>query len=424
MTSTVFEHIFFKAFSPSRRGRLVVDLPDGRRWIFGKGREIEASIVVREGGFFRRCVLFGSVGFGEAYTAGEWDSDDLTAVIAWMILNIEQHPTLDSEGQPWRPVNLLGTVNRMIHGLRPNTRRGSRRNIFAHYDLGNDFFRLFLDSGMTYSCADFTDQDDSLFAAQTRKYESLCRKLRLKPRDHLLEIGSGWGGMAVYAAKRYGCRVTTVTISREQYAYAGELIRREGLGDTVDLRLMDYRDITGTYSKIVSIEMIEAVGAKNYPVYFRKLHDLLAPDGIAALQMILSADHRFEGMKKRVDWIQKHIFPGSLLPSWAAVQREMNRAGRLNLFDYSDMTSFYAKTLAVWRDNFLYNLDSVKSLGLDETFIRKWLYYLAYCEAAFDRRHIFVAQAVLARPNTKEVDTPARPLSPGGNIEYDAARLD
>jgi cyclopropane-fatty-acyl-phospholipid synthase len=383
-------------------GSLRLELPDGTVKVMGSpGVNVDAEIRVRSADFFQKCVLFGDVGFGESYMDGDWETDSIERVIAWAILNVEKSPTMS--GSPTRAValNLLQVYNRILHRLRPNDLQIARRNIAEHYDLGNDFYRLWLDDTMTYSSALFTAQGQTLQEAQVAKYEALCRKLRLQPGQHLLEIGSGWGGMACHAAAHYGVRVTTVTISEEQHKFAVERVQREGLADRVEVRLQDYRELTGTYDKIVSIEMMEALGDKYLPTYCATLHRLLKPGGLVALQYITVPDCRHAELRRGVDFIQKHIFPGSLLLSVGRVNEALNRTGELSLHELEDMGSSYAHTLHVWWENFNARLEAVRALGFDERFIRKWNYYLQYCEAAFASRNISVVQAVYTGPNNR-----------------------
>jgi len=399
-----YEFIFNKIFQPMRDGRLTVALPDGRQLLYGDGEGgVQADITVRRSGLFKKCFWQGDVGFGESYVNGDWDTSDVTRVIEWMIRNVENHPTLMSDKKKFTPVNWLGLLNIISHLVRMNSIYGSRKNISAHYDLGNDFFKLFLDPTMTYSSAYFKTPDQDLQQAQIQKYDELCRKLCLKETDRVLEIGGGWGGFAVHAAKNYGCHVTALTVSREQFDYATKRFFEAGVNKLAEVKFCDYRLMEGTFDKIVSIEMIEAVGDKYIDTYFRKCHELLAKDGLLGLQMILSPDHRYESFRDNVDWIQKHIFPGSLLPSMKRIMRGLDRTGSLCIFDYEDMTPHYVRTLATWRENFNANLPEVKELGFDEAFVRKWNYYWSYCEAAFKTRNISVAQVVLTRPNNHKI---------------------
>jgi len=397
---TLYQRTIDRIFSPMHEGRLTMILTDGRILTYGKAEAgVHAQIKIKHDDFFKKCVLFGDVGFGESYVDGDWETDDITKVIEWMISNVENHPTLMADKPKRSPVNFLKVFNNMHSLSRKNSLQGSRKNIHFHYDLGNDFYKLFLDPSMTYSSAYFKDLEQSLEHAQYQKFEQLCQKLRLKKTDHLLEIGSGWGGFAFYVAKNFGCRVTTVTISSEQFDYVSRKSTQDKMTDKITVVLKDYRKIEGKFDKIVSIEMLEAVGHEYYEAYFKQCHQLLKKDGLLALQMILSPDNRYESFRKNIDWIQKHIFPGSLLPSMAVIQKMINKTGDLNLYHFEDITTHYVRTLAIWRENFNNKRNQVHALGFDEDFIRKWNYYLSYCQAAFSTRNISVAQVVFSRPN-------------------------
>ncbi len=399
-----YQKLLHSVFLPMELGQLQIALPDGRMLSYGrKDGNVEAKMRVKDYRFFKRCVLFGDIGFGESYVDGDWDTDDVRKVIEWMILNVENHPTLMADEKKISPVNFLKFLNKIYFALRANTIQGSKQNITDHYDLGNEFFKIFLDPTLTYSSAYFKDPKISLEEAQIQKYEALCQKLRFKATDHVLEIGSGWGGFAIYAARKYNCRLTTITISNKQFEYAKKRIEQEKLQHKIDIQLIDYRHVKGLYDKIVSIEMIEAVGDKFLAAFFKQCDALLKKDGLLGLQMILSPDHRYDSFRKNVDWIQKHIFPGSLLPCLSAIQEAIAQTGKLCLFDYEDITPSYVKTLYTWRENFNHNLDQVRTLGFDEKFIRKWNYYKSYCEAAFHMRNISVAQAVFTRPNNLQL---------------------
>ncbi|HNJ39677.1 MAG TPA: cyclopropane-fatty-acyl-phospholipid synthase family protein [Acidobacteriota bacterium] len=396
----LYQRIVIGVLEQMTRGCLNLEFPDGSTRTIGQpGAANSARIRILNPVFFKKCVLYGDIGFGEAYVDGDWDTDDITRVIAWAINNIDTIQVMSgSKGKSWL-VNIFGFLNRVYHLMRPNSLRTSRRNIQEHYDLGNAFYQTFLDSTMTYSCAYFAASDQSLEAAQLAKYDALCRKLKLKATDHVLEIGTGWGGFSRYAAKTFGCRITTVTISEEQFKYAKALFDREGLADQIEIRLQDYRHIQGEFDKVVSIEMIEAVGDAFLETYFQKCQDVLKKDGLLALQMITCPDSRYELLRKGVDWIQKHIFPGSLLVSVGRVNQAINRTSDLYLHDLEDMGLFYARTLRLWRETFCQKLDQARALGFNDVFIRKWLYYLSYCEAAFAMRNISVVQVVYTRPN-------------------------
>ncbi len=404
-----------RAFSRLHRGHLRVDLPDGDRFEAGAqpdasarplppGLPATAHIRVRREAFFKKCVLAGDIGFAESFIDGDWETPNIAAVVAWFILNLDHAPTLSgsarSRASSWT-LNLLRFANRLGHVLRPNTRETARRNIREHYDLSNDFFALFLDPSLMYSAAMWPARapDLSLAEAQREKNESLCRKLRLAPGDHVLEIGTGWGGWSLHAAQTHGCRVTTATISRQQFDLARRRIAAAGLAGRIEVVLRDYRDLTGRYDKIVSIEMMEAVGHRYLPGFCASIDRLLKPDGLFAAQFITCPDSRYDELRRGVDFIQKHIFPGSLLLSLNRVNHLLARAGGFVVQGVEDFGHDYARTLRLWHDSFRARLDEVRALGFDDRFIRKWTYYLCYCEAAFAMRNISVVQTVHSRPN-------------------------
>ncbi|MCZ4224903.1 SAM-dependent methyltransferase [Pedobacter rhodius] len=395
-----FEKIVLKALSKMTLGKLELSLPNGETLTFGNSEDkISANIQVNHPDFFKSLALYGDIGFGEGYTSGLWDTSNITNVIKWVILNIEHAPSVTGSKAKSIALNLFKFVNKLSHVRRANTLAGSQKNIAEHYDLNNDFFATFLDKTMTYSSGYFLNEDVGLEDAQYAKYDRLARQLKIKPTDHVLEIGSGWGGNAIFLAKNYGCRVTSVTISKEQQKLAVERVKEENLEDKVSIIIQDYRNIEGTFDKIVSIEMLEAVGHQFLEIYFEKCQSLLKPDGIFAFQVITSPDSRYDKLRNGVDWIQKHIFPGSLLPSVAAINKAINKTGDLTMVDLKDMGLDYARTLHLWFIEFNKHLDKVSALGFDETFIRKWNYYLNYCEAAFAMRNINVMQLVYTRPN-------------------------
>lgn len=382
------------------RGRLELRLPSGEEISLGDGSGgIHARAEINDADFFRRCMLYGDIGFGETYVDGLWNTPDITAVISWMLLNIDNAPTVSGSSAKGTVLNLLRFWNRLTHRRRANSKTGSQRNISEHYDLSNEFFAAWLDPSMTYSSAYFLRDGMTLEEAQQAKYERLCTHLHLRPEHHVLEIGSGWGGNAIYMASKYGCKVTSITISKEQQQLAQQRVKAAGLESLVEIRLEDYRNLKGSFDRIVSIEMLEAVGAEFFEPYFAQCHRLLKQDGLLALQVITCPDSRFEELRTGVDWIQKHIFPGSLLPSLGAMNNAVNRTGNMTLLDVKDLGKHYAKTLALWRTNFNAAQDKIKPLGFDERFVRKWNYYLCYCEAAFAMRNINVLQLLYSRPN-------------------------
>ena len=395
-----YEKILLGTLSRMPYGKLSLTLPSGFTHHIGDGKGIEADITVSNPDFFRRCVLFGDIGFGEAYVDGLWETPDVSNVIKWFIQNIEFTPGASGSKVKGFALNLLKFWNQISHWRRANSIEGSKENISRHYDLNNDFFSLFLDPTMTYSCAYFTREGESLKEAQISKYDRLCREMKLMPGMSVLEIGSGWGGNAIHMAKRYGVNVTSVTISKEQKRMADERIVEAGLEGKIIVELKDYRELSGKFDRIVSIEMLEAVGDAYIDVYFKKCHDLLKKDGMLALQTIVCHDSRYEELRKGVDWIQKHIFPGSLLPSVARINKAINNTGNLTMVNLKEMGLHYARTLQCWQEAFNAQCEEVKKLGFDEAFVRKWNYYLSYCEAAFSMRNINVMQMVYSRPNS------------------------
>ncbi|MFZ1377449.1 MAG: cyclopropane-fatty-acyl-phospholipid synthase family protein [Geothrix sp.] len=375
-----------------RAGRLDLEV-DGQVHVFGDPEAtLRARVRIRDNRVFRTGLLHGEVGLGEAYMAGWWEAEDLVAVVRIAVRNMA---AFDHGG------GFLATLgkaaNRLLHRRRRNHVEGSRRNIGHHYDLGNNFYRLWLDPTLAYSCAVFESTDQSLEDAQRAKFELICRKLQLGPGDHLLEIGTGWGGFAVHAARTRGCRITTTTISQQQFDYARELFRREGVADRIELRLEDYRHLSGQYDKAVSIEMFEAVGLEYYDTYFGTVDRLLKPGGRFLLQTITMNERQFSAYIRQSDWIQKHVFPGAELASLSRILASVGRCTTMNLHHLEDIGLHYAHTLGAWRAAFLARRDEVRAQGFDETFIRMWDYYLAYCEGAFAERYIGDAQLLLAK---------------------------
>ena len=346
--------------------------------------------------FFSAVVLGGSVGAAESYMQGDWTCSDLTGLVRILLRN---SALLDAmEGGL---ASLASVVMKSAHSLRKNTRSGSRKNIAEHYDLGNDLFELFLDKDwMMYSSGLYRRESDSLEQAQASKLHSLCEKLHLKPTDHLLEIGTGWGGCAIYAASNYGCQVTTTTISQQQYQFALERVQKAGLEDKVTVLLEDYRDLQGHYDKLVSIEMVEAVGHQFVQGYFACCAKLLKQDGIAVIQAITIEDHRYEQALKSVDFIKRYIFPGSFIPSVSVLTNAAGQA-QLRLNQLDDIGYSYALTLAEWRKRFMGNLDAVRALGYSEAFIRMWEFYLCYCEGGFIERSISDVHMQFVKPGNR-----------------------
>ncbi|MDG2012157.1 MAG: cyclopropane-fatty-acyl-phospholipid synthase [Pirellulaceae bacterium] len=348
---------------------------------------LKAQVVINDPAFYRAMVTGGGLGAAESLARGEWSCDDLTSLVRILVRNLPQGDTANG------PFSLAkNALAKAGHFLRRNTVSNAKQNIVKHYDLSNEFFALFLDPSMAYSSAIFLNPQDTLYQGSMEKIDRACRKLNLQGSDHLLEIGTGWGGLAVHAAKHYGCQVTTTTISDQQHAFAQQRIRDEGLEDQITLLKQDYRKLTGTYDKLVTIEMIEAVGHQYFDTFFQKCGQLLKPEGEMLMQAITITDHRFEHHKRTVDFIKKYIFPGGCLPSVTALSESMARESRLRMVHMEDFASHYAETLRRWRSAFFDQIEAVRALGFDDRFIRIWDYYLCYCEAAFMERHVNVTQ--------------------------------
>lgn len=401
---TLIEHACMRIavglFGRFRKGSLTVRLPDGRVRVFGDPSRGERAVLqVHSYRLFTRMVFESDIGVGESYTAGEWDSPDLVALIKLMIDNVHF-----VEYQ-----SLLGRVTiparQWLRWLtQRNTPTGSRRNIRDHYDLGNSFFDLFLDPTRTYSCAVFEKAEDSLEQAQRNKIRRLLDRARIEPGQHILEIGSGWGALALEAVRTYGCRVTTITLSEEQKRYVEQLAREQGVSDRLRVELRDYRTMRGKFDRVVSCEMLEAVGHENLGRYFAAVDRLLKPEGLAVIQVITMPDHRYDAYRRAGDWIQKHIFPGAVIPSLAAITAAMARHSRLMVESLENIGPHYAPTLRAWREAFEARREDVERLGFDDAFRRSWHYYFCYCEAAFQRRMLSDIHLVLTRACNPSLD--------------------
>ncbi len=372
-------------------GRLTMRLPDGATLNFGDADHPGLEMIIRDYRFARRVVLQGDIGFADGYIAGEWETPDLAGLLTFLSANSDRFMNL------FRGAALVRGMNFMRHLTRVNTRAGARRNIHEHYDLGNKFYAAWLDATMTYSSARFEKPGEALNEAQLNKYRALARHLDLQPGDRVLEIGCGWGGFAEVAASEYGAHVTGLTISQEQFEFATERLRRKGLAERTRIELKDYRDIDGPFDKVASIEMFEAVGERYWPTYFDVIARVLRPGGTAALQIITIRNDLFEAYRRRVDFIQRYIFPGGMLPSLQRLRGEVERAGlswrRTDSFGQS-----YAETLAEWTRRFSTKWDEIRSLGFDERFRQLWRFYLGYCEAGFRSGRTDVVQIALAKP--------------------------
>jgi cyclopropane-fatty-acyl-phospholipid synthase len=388
-----------------RHGRITLREGDAAA-SWGDPAAAPIELVVRDPRFYAAVAFGGAVGAGEAYAEGWWTTDDLTGTVRLLLRN---RAALEGLETGW--ARLVRPVRRLAHALNANTRRGSRRNIQAHYDLGNDFFRLFLDDTLTYSCGLFERPDASLRDASVAKYARIAALLDLRSTDHLVEIGTGWGGFAIHAASRHGCRVTTTTISEEQFRLATRRVAEAGLADRVTVVRQDYRDLRGTYDKLASIEMIEAVGHEHYGTFFRQCAGLLAPHGRAAIQAITIADERYEAARREVDFIKRHIFPGGCIPS-RAVLCQAAAATDLRLVQDDEIGLHYAETLRRWRGNLRSSRDRIAALGFDDRFQRLWEFYFCYCEGGFLEGAIGTAQLLFAKPAanlTAPLPVPALP---------------
>jgi cyclopropane-fatty-acyl-phospholipid synthase len=362
----------------------------------GTDSTLRVTVEVLSPQFYVEVAFGGTVGVGGAYIDGHWRCDRLTDLVRLFVINRDAMNGLDR-----RWATLRAPLMRAVHWMNRNTHSGSARNIAAHYDLGNDLYKLMLDETMAYSCGIFTAPHSTLTEASRAKFDAACRKLDLRPGDHLLEIGTGWGGMAVHAAQHYGCRVTTTTISREQYAYARELVEKLGLRDRVTLLLEDYRTLDGQYDKLVSIEMIEAVGARFLDTYLRKCASLLKSSGAMLLQAITIQDQFYRQALRSVDYIQRFVFPGSFIPSVSAITDSVRRVTDFKLFHLEEIGPHYVRTLAAWRKNFFDHISEVRRLGYSDRFVRMWEFYLSYCEGGFAERALGDVQMLLTKPESR-----------------------
>lgn len=369
-----------------RQGELSITDRDADH-AFGERDELRAELAVHRPRLFRSAMFGGTLGVAESYLRGDWDCDDLTSLFRIFLRNRAAADSLDA-GSSWGA--RLG--QRIGHWLRQNSRGGSRRNIRAHYDLGNEFFALWLDETLAYSSGIFSECDSSLATASVEKFDRICRKLDIQPSDHLLEIGTGWGGFALHAAERYGCRVTTTTVSARQFQASRERVQAAGLADRIRLLQQDYRDLRGQFDKLVAIEMIEAVGHRHLDQYFAALGRRLQPEGSLVLQAIVMPERGYAAYLRSVDFIQRYVFPGGCLPSVAAMLESAGRVSDLRCVHLEDFAPHYAETLRRWRSAFSLRIDEVRALGFPEEFLRMWHYYFCYCEAAFEERAVGVVQ--------------------------------
>ncbi len=392
----------FGVLAQLKNGRVILE-ENGERQVFGDphtdaaAATLTAHIHVLSPAFYTDLLRGGSIGCGESYMQQHWASNDLITLVRVIVLNMHVLDGVDGQRSWFKRL-----ATRVLHRLNANSREGSRRNISAHYDLSNEFFASFLDPTMMYSAAIFPTDALSLHEASLNKLTHICERLQLTADDHLLEIGTGWGSMALHAAQQYGCRVTTTTLSRQQYDFAERRIREAGLQDRVTLLLKDYRDLEGQYDKLVSVEMIEAVGHQYYASYFSKCSSLLKPEGLMLIQAITISDQRYEQAKHTVDFIQRYIFPGGCLPSNSVIARHVCEDTDMQIIGLEDITRDYAVTLERWRDAFLAESSQILAHGFTPEFMRMWDYYLAYCQGGFMERVIHTAQLLIAKPMFRE----------------------
>lgn len=389
--------LLFRQLQNLQRGRIVID-EGSQVHSFGEQSPdaLTAHVVVTDPAFYKAVVFNGSIGGGESYMKQQWHTPDLVALVRIMVMNMSLLDRMDNGKS-----RLAQLFDKFFHRRNRNTVDGSRKNIAAHYDLSNTFFSTFLDPTMMYSSAIFRNKTDALEAASLNKLKHICERLQLKPSDHLVEIGTGWGSMAIYAARHYGCKVTTTTISQEQFRHARQRVVDEGLEDRVEVLLSDYRDLQGQYDKLVSIEMIEAVGHEYFQAYFSKCSSLLKPHGLMLIQAITISDQRYDQAKRTVDFIQRYIFPGGFLPSNSAIALHVAKDTDMQIVGLEDITHDYALTLAHWRKDFLARIKDIQAQGFGTDFIRMWDYYLAYCQGGFMERVIHTAQILMAKPQHK-----------------------
>ena len=381
------------------RGQLIIDQA-GETFVFGDGdadQNLRAQIIIKNAAAYKDILLGGSIGAAEAYIQNYWESPDLVGLVRLMSINIDFLNGMDDNRKIFQKL-----ADKLYHALNRNTAKKSRENISAHYDLSNDFFALFLDPKMMYSSAYFKGGNDSLEQASNHKLKLVCDKLDLTPGEHLLEIGTGWGGLAIYAAKNYGCKVTTTTISKRQYQYACDQVAKQNLGDRITVLLQDYRELEGSFDKLVSIEMIEAVGHQYYARYFEQCSKLLKPKGLMLIQAITIPDDRYNYARGSVDFIQRYIFPGGCLPSQQVISACIRNYTDMQIVHLEEIGEHYAKTLAHWRKRFSQRIDEVRRQNFDDSLIRLWNYYLCYCEGAFRERAIGTAQYLFAKPEWRD----------------------
>jgi len=394
---TFWNKIGDKFLSKIEKGSLEVSFSNGETKVYGTTSYPKAKLKLNNAGLFRRLTLYGDIGFAESYMDKDFECDDLTSLIKIALLNSNELQTKSEDEKKFSLYNLFPAINKIKHYMRKNSKTRSQKNISEHYDLSNDFFKLILDDTMMYSAAVFEDANESLYDAQKRKIDILAKKLNLKKGSKVLEIGSGWGAMAMHLVKEYECEVTTLTLSKEQKKLCEDRFKEHNIEDSIDIMLKDYRDMKGQFDAIIAVEMFEAVGREYFDIFFKKCEELLNPSGVLVMQIITMPDQRYSSYCKGTDFIQKYIFPGGHLPSVGKILDVTTNHTKLNLLHMEDFTEHYAKTLNVWHENFNEKLDEIKALGFDEYFIRMWKMYLCYCEAGFLTRNINLVQVAFTR---------------------------
>lgn len=396
LLSSIYRKLVFKTLNKINTGSLTI-IEGDNQYVFGNQQDdhqLSVNINVIHPGFYKAVILGGELGAADAYIQSYWSTTNLTQLMQLILKNKAANHKLNS-----RLIQFIKPLSRIAHWLKRNTIDNARRNITSHYDIGNDLFEFMLDDSLNYSSGIYPLPDSTLAEAQYTKMDRICRKLNLTSKDHLLEIGTGWGGFAIHAATYYGCKITTTTISDQQYHLASKRIYDLGLNDKITIIQDDYRKLNGQYDKLVSIEMIEAVGHEYLPTYFNKCSSLLKPDGLMMIQAINMNDHRYKQYLKTVDFIQRYVFPGGCCPSIGAISNAVAQTGNLSIVEIKNIGPHYARTLKDWRDNFNTHLEAIKNADYSDQFIRLWTYYLCYCEAGFKERYIHDTQILLTKPN-------------------------
>ena len=395
-----YKQLVLDAFSRGKHGEFRMMMPGSACRLFGGlGKELEAKMSIKDEDFYRRCVLHGTLGFAESYLHQEWETDDLTHVLAWCFLNREVFSTVATQKHQGRKIDFLKSLTQWKYHLCVNSKKKSREQVQDPYHLGSGFFKAWLGPSMTYSAAHYTSPEQTLEEAQEAKWEQLCQKLRLGSHDYLLDLGCGWGEFAIYAAKKYQCRVQAVTISEEQFREAALRVEQAGVADLVEVSFCDYRDLSGRFDKIVVIEMLQHVADRCGETFFSKIEDLLAPRGLMVIQTPLCGDNEYPLRRDSVDFVQKHMEPGSQVMSLRRMTEALNDVSNLRLLEVEDRTPSAAKTFKSWRENLIEALPTLKKQGDDPLFLRKWFYYLCYSEAAFATRYLAMTQLLYTRPN-------------------------